>query len=480
MSRPQRHGVDLLRWPLFGRLLRWPHARTSLQLVLLLAAAAIVLHGLLGPELAPANLATVLTWVHYRGLLVVGLLAAGNFFCTGCPFVLVRDIGRRAHAPARRWPRLLRTKWIGIGLFAAVLFAYELFDLWSLPRGTAYLLLGYFGAALAVDLTFTGAAFCKYLCPIGQFNFVASAVSPLELQVRELAICRTCRTADCIKGRRSAEAPHVVTRRGCELGLFLPLKVGNMDCTFCLDCVQACPHDNIGLASRLPGAELADGRRRSGVGRLARRPDIAVLAMLFTFGALMNAFAMVGPFRRLEQWLSQAAGGWPEAPVLAGLFVVGLLVVPAIVVGGAAAATRFLVPDAPASIGRMAARYVYALVPLGFGMWLAHYGFHLLTGALVVVPVTQSAVIDALGWPALGEPLWRWTGMSAGAVYPIQVGFIALGTMGSLAVAYRISERECPSRPAVATAPWAAAVVALAFAALWILVQPMDMRGMAG
>jgi hypothetical protein len=70
--------------------------------------------------------------------------------------------------------------------------------------------------------------------------------------------------------------------------------------------------------------------------------------------------------------------------------------------------------------------------------------------------------------------------MSAGAVYPIQVGFIVLGTMGSLAVAYRISERECPSRPGVATAPWAAAVVALAFAALWILVQPMDMRGMSG
>ena len=35
-----------------------------------------------------------------------------------------------------------------IVLFVAVLFSYELFDLWALPRGTAVLVLAYFGAAL--------------------------------------------------------------------------------------------------------------------------------------------------------------------------------------------------------------------------------------------------------------------------------------------------------------------------------------------
>ena len=42
------------------------------------------------------------------------------------------------------FPRWLRTKWIGIALFVAVLFSYELFDLWALPRATAYLVLAYF------------------------------------------------------------------------------------------------------------------------------------------------------------------------------------------------------------------------------------------------------------------------------------------------------------------------------------------------
>ena len=66
-----------------------------------------------------------------------------------------------------------------------MLFTYELFDLWALPRATAYLVIAYFGAALLVDLVFSGATFCKYLCPIGQFNFVASTMSPLELQIKE-------------------------------------------------------------------------------------------------------------------------------------------------------------------------------------------------------------------------------------------------------------------------------------------------------
>jgi polyferredoxin len=469
-------GSDVLRWPVIGRFLRWRHARTTVQLVLLLAAGVVILHGLFGPQIAPTNLATVLTWVHYRGLLAVALLAAGNFFCMGCPFVLVRDMGRRVRPPWLHWPRALRTKWISIVLFVAVLFAYELFDLWALPRATAYLVLAYFGVALAVDLVFSGATFCKYLCPIGQFNFVASTLSPLELRVRQPETCRTCRTVDCIKGRRQPGAPHVIVQRGCELRLFQPLKVGNMDCTFCLDCVQACPHDNVALATRVPGAELSDARRRSGIGRFGQRPDIAALAVVFTFGAMLNALGMIKPIAGAERSISRAIGGASEGWVLAIIFVVGLAVVPLVLVSGAAALTR-LVAGTPHSIGRVGVHYAYALVPFGFGMWLAHYGFHLLTGALTIIPVTQSAVVDLLGWAALGEPLWHWTGMRPGTVFPIQLGFILLGTLGSLTVAYHISEREYRDRPGPATLPWALLMVALATIAIWILSQPMEMRG---
>ena len=111
-------------------------------------------------------------------------------------------------------------------------------------------------------------------------------------------------------------------------------------------------------------------------------------------------------------------------------------------------------------------------------MWLAHYGFHLLTGALTVVPVTQSAAIDLLGWPALGDPLWRWAGMRPGAVFPIQLGCILLGMSGSIGVMHLISRRDYPDRPIRAGLPWIIVVVLLAAAAIWVLLQPMEMRGM--
>ena len=76
------------------------------------------------------------------------------------------------------------------------------------------------------------------------------------------------------------------------------------------------------------------------------------------------------------------------------------------------------------------------MIPLGCGVWLAHYGFHLLTGVLTVIPVMQSAVVDVLGWAALGMPRWQLTGMRPGAVFPMEVGVILMGASGSLALAY--------------------------------------------
>jgi polyferredoxin len=437
----------------------------------------VLLDGFAGSTSPTGNLAPLLVWVHFRGFLILALLAAGNLFCFGCPLVLVRDAARRVVPPRLRWPRLLRTKWFGVALFVLVLFIYELFDLWALPAATAYLVLIYFAAAVAVDVAFSGATFCKYVCPIGQFNFIASTVSPLELKVADQSTCRTCHTADCIKGQRIPSAPLTVLRRGCELGLFLPAKVGNLDCTFCLDCVRACPHDNIQLSARTPAFELADLRRRSGVGRLSKRSDLAALAAVFVFGGLLNAFAMVAPVYRLETWMAHTLRVVSEAPVLALLFVGSLVVAPAVLLGGAAFATRHLAGPESASIRETAMRYVFALVPLGFGVWTAHYGFHLLTGLFTVVPMTQKAVIELTGAPWLGGPFWRWTGMRPGSVFPFELGCILLGAMGSAALSYKMAERDYPDRPGALSMPWTLLTLVLASVAIWILLQPMEMRG---
>ena len=240
-----------------------------------------------------------------------------------------------------------------------------------------------------MDGLFKHASFCKFVCPIGQFNFVASTLSPFEVKVRSQDVCASCHTLDCIRGRREPVSDLVVIR-GCELALFQPRKVGNMDCTFCLDCVHACPHDNIGILSRLPGTELLTDPIRSGIGYFSRRKDLAALGIVFTFGALLNAFGMVSPVYAVENWLGRMLHVSHEAPVLGVIFTSFLILEPVLLLGLAAWGTRAWAGSQRAWLPLMV-RYAYGLVPMGFGMWLAHYSFHFLTGLYTIIPVTQSA-----------------------------------------------------------------------------------------
>lgn len=466
---------DLLRTPVIGRLLSWRHARTLFQAPLLLLSVLMILHGFFGPSIAPKNLATTLSWIHFRGALVLVLLVAGNFFCFACPFILVRDFARRFFHPARNFPRYLRNKWLSVALLVAGLFVYELFDLWSSPWWTALIISFYFLVALIVDGVFKHASFCKFVCPIGQFNFIASTISPLEVKVRDQDVCTACHTKDCIRGRREPAASLVVIQRGCELALFQPRKTGNLDCTFCLDCVHACPHDNVGILSRVPASELTADPLRSGVGYLSRRKDLALLSLLFVFGALLNAFGMVSPVYAVESWLARTLNVSHEAPVLGALFVAALVVEPIVLLTVPVLLTRSAIAGVRSPMSLLV-RYSYALVPLGFGIWLAHYSFHFFTGFLTIIPVFQSAAAE-FGASFLGAPWWGLTGLPVAPTHAIEFGFIGLGLLGSLLVSYRLAEQDAPSKPVRVFLPWATLAIILSAAAIWLMSQPMEMRG---
>jgi len=454
-------------------MLRWPHTRTLAQGVLLLLAVAVVIDGWLGPQtMSPMNLAGVLPWTYWRGLVVVGLLVAGNLFCFACPFMLPRALARSL-LPARfSWPAVLRSKWLAVALLVLYLWAYEVFGIWDSPFWTAWIVLGYFVAALAVDGFFRGASFCKYVCPIGQFHFVQSAVSPFEVAVRSPERCTSCRSLDCIRGN--------ARERGCELELFQPRKAGNLDCTFCLDCVHACPHDNVGILAVAPTLDLARDPARSGVGRLSQRPDLAALALVLGFGAFVNAAAMVAPVVAFEARLSLALGLSGTSVVASGLLLLGLVALPLVLVVLCARVSQRACTDLP-SWPRLACRFAFALVPLGFSMWLAHFGFHLATSFATAIPVIQR-VVQQLGWSALGPPDWSLSGAGAPASWllPFEILVLDLGLLASLYVAWRIA-RSLVSGPADQlrlVSPFAALAVALWIAGLWIFFQPMQMRGM--
>ncbi|HEY6332506.1 MAG TPA: FesM, partial [Blastocatellia bacterium] len=129
------------------------------------------------------------------------------------------------------------------------------------------------------------------------------------------------------------------------------------------------------------------------------------------------------------------------------------------------------------SILQIAVRHSYALVPLGFGIWLAHYGFHFLTGLYTFIPVTQSAVAD-LGWPLLGTPRWTLTGFPPSVVHAFEIGFLGLGLVGSLLVSYRLAQSERQGSTLKIFIPWACLALVLWISAMWLMAQPMEMRGM--
>ena len=304
---------------------------------------SIVAHGCSGPQLAPTNLATLLTWIHYRGLLIGALLVAGNLFCAACPMILVRDLARRVHSPSRHWPRWLRRKWVGArAVRRRPLRLRAVRSLGARPARRP----GWWSAISAPRCSSTRPSAAR---PSASTSARSGSSTSWRRRCRRSkcgcassTVCQTCTTVDCIKGRaRCRGGRRSCSQRGCELALFQPTKVGNLDCTFCLDCVHACPHDNV--AHRLPRA----GRRAGG--RPAPLVDRAPLTRARSRRARAGVHVRRDAervrddrpgLRRSRTGSRARLGTSREAPVLGLVFVMALGVIPLALCAGAAVADR--------------------------------------------------------------------------------------------------------------------------------------------
>lgn len=482
MTLPHRGPIDVLRVPLIGRFLRWRRGRLVMQVALFAIALLLVIDGFTGPQNAARNLATVTSWVHYRGLLVVVLLVAGNLFCMACPFALPRSAARRLSIRGKRFPRALRNKWLAIGGLFLLFFLYELLDLWASPLLTAWVIVAYFVASFVLEALFTESAFCKYVCPLGSFNYVYSTLSPTQIGVRDPDICARCVGKECVNG---SYAPQPVIRvddigggqtrevkhgpdgvLGCGTLLFAPQVKSNLDCTMCLDCVRACPYDNAGLMLRPHGRELSEP------GSWPGRWDVSLLVVILAFTGMTNAFGMVPPVYALLEWLANTLYLRSEAVALLILFGVGNLLLPVALTLLAGWASRALAGAAGRlSLREVVAAFAPAFVPLGFGVWFAHYAFHFLIAPLTIIPVLQ----EFFGMP--GE----WTRFGAAAdttvISLVQVVVLAGGFFWSLLLAQRAAMRLYKRNGMPGLMPWALLLLGMMLVTWWIMSLPMEMRG---
>lgn len=485
----QPRGFDLLSLPGVRKFVRWRYARLVFQLPLLLLALFVIVDGLSGRQIAPRNVATTAVWLHYRGLLVIGLAIVGNAFCAACPLMLTRGLSRRLERLLPRklaWPRALRNKWLVIGLLVAFFLSYEIFDLWASPWLTAWLAIGYFAGALLIDVAFPAGTFCRYVCPLGNFNFALASASPSQIVAVDHDVCRSCEHKPCLHGRYSAEQPlagapaafiptsEIINPNGngyfpgCETDLFVPTITSNMDCTLCLNCVRACPYDNVAVSVRAPGRELAKAP-------WAKRGRLPVMAMgvLLTFWGVMNAFAMVPAFYDLAEWLALNLGTRNEALLLGllylGVTAAGLALTVAATSLADLAGGRWSGPKAAFE------RWGYVVVALGFGFWAAHYTFHFLTGALSIAPVFQH-FFEFRGFDV--DPNWRLAQLVPSRwLFSIQAVISAAAAAIAILTTARIARRDFGRRGVLAMWPLLLFVLGFTLLQLVILAQPMEMRG---
>ncbi|MGC8549432.1 MAG: cytochrome c oxidase assembly protein [Acidobacteriaceae bacterium] len=507
IRRPTPKSFDLLQTPILGPMLRSRFGRAGLQSLTLLLIAALILDGLHGTPITGLNLAGSVLWNLLRPINLLLFFLAGNLFCLACPFTLPRELARFFGLGKLNFPRWLKNKWPAILLLLLFFWAYEHFSLWNSPRYTAWVLLAYIAAVFVIDSIFRGANFCKYVCPIGQFNFFASLLSPLDLGVKSQKVCSTCSTRDCIRGNEQ--------QRGCELQLYLPTKVGNMDCTLCMDCVKACPTDNIAITLQSPLRDITRNPIRSSLRKFSNRFDVAVLVLLLSVGAIFNAGVMIAPvvdrLEALEAAHSFLATNTGTLLMAAAVFVTLLALCAAI-------AKLLQIFSTESRLRTVFCRFAFAMVPLGLAMWAAHLTFHLVTATSTFLPSVQHA------WHALagsahhhaaamqsmanmpGMNMSNMAGMSMPPIssaapmnmiskpsqlnlipgakginlFSLQIWMLDLGLLLTLYAGWRLVKQMSANvrNAAAMLSIWALSSTAFYAICLWIYTQPMEMRGM--
>ena len=194
-TRPQFASVvrPVARCPLLGRFLKWRHARFDLANSAARPGGDRDSDGLLGPQVGAMNLAGVLPWIHWRGLSC--WVCWWPATCSAWPVrsccrgTLARRCCRR-----RAWPRWLRSKWLAVallglfllGLRSVLALGQPLVD--GLDRDRLFCRWPSWST-----VSFAGRRSANMFARSGNSISCSRSISPLEVKVREPAICASCR-----------------------------------------------------------------------------------------------------------------------------------------------------------------------------------------------------------------------------------------------------------------------------------------------
>lgn len=407
--------------------------------------------GLFGSQVGSHNFAIIFVWIAWwTALKLVFIPFGGRSWCSVCPIplpgewlqrggILVRRRGR--FGLNLRWPKKLKGSWLQsggfllIGLFSAV----TLTD----PSLTAWIFLAIFSLAIALSLVFEKRSFCSYLCPIGGFSGMYARTAPVEVRVLDNSVCAAHQDKTCYQA--------------CPWGLYPVALRDSSQCGLCMECLRACPHDNLAFNLRPFGSDLVQERP-------SRRLDETFLALVMLGSALAFSAVFTGPWGILKMAAFDIGS---NAWILYSLafLVLNLVLLPAAYLASVWAGLHW--SASKANLRQVAARFSPVLLPLGLFSWIAFT----LSFAIPKLNLVRSVASDPFGW---GWNLLGNAGSSTSInlhnfIPTLEALLVLVGLLWSADTAQKLS-RAGAEHSLKKILPLLAFCLAFSLAMIWLLV----------
>lgn len=449
-SSQEQRGNNLLNNKILKSFIKSKWYPGIFQLFVGIVFAFIVFELLTGPDEAHDNFGTAGTWVLWWPILPILLFLTGRFWCAICPFGALSDVVQKFVGSKKPVPKFLRKYgvWLIDAMFLAITWSDHVFGVVESPRGSGTLLL-----LITIGVIFSGAfwerrTWCRYLCFLGGLSGNYSRAGMLQLRGTK-DICAKCTAAHCYKGTERAE--------GCPMFEFPKTMEDNAECNFCGNCVKNCPNGSINISLRPPTKELWFIRKP--------RLDASFLAVVIMGIVFVQNITMLEIWDGMLAWLENVTGTQNYAITFTITFIIAMAIPVALLSITGLVAKTFN----KASLKENFTKYGYALIPLDMAAHIAHNLFHLLAEGKSVfytfielfgveIQHTSSAILD--------DP----------TIQAFQFILIAIGTLGSIYTAYKISKNNYESKKVSTTIVYSILLILLAVVNIMLFSLPMAMR----
>jgi len=395
-------GIFKSRW--FPGILQWPTVFVFMVIIYVL---------LFGTPLAHGNFGIALTWVLWWPIIPLIFVLVGRFWCAICPFGSLSDFVQKFVGHNRPVPGFLKKYgiWIIDAMFILITWGDHVFGIVASPWGSGILLLMIVTAVVAAAVLWERRTWCRHLCFLGGLSANYSQAGMLALKGTPEK-CSKCNVSACYKG--SEKAP------GCPMFEYPRTMATMAECNLCGYCVKSCPNDSLTLEVRLPTQELWS----------IRKPHFATAFL----AAVIMGIVFVQNVTMLSIWQPILEGvenitGTSNFDINFTIVFVIFMAIPILLLGIASYAAK---KANRASIVQNFAKFGYSIIAMDVAAHIAHNLFHLfaeggnilITGAALFGKTLENVS------PAL---------FSNSTIQIMQYALIALGIIGSLYTAYRIS-----------------------------------------